>query len=341
MTLTSKRYPVQDASEAIEFCYEQGWTDGLPVVPPTEERVAEFLSTTRRQPSEVLGVVPERGSTVTLEKVAVNAVMAGCLPEHFPVVLAAVEAMLEPGFNVHANTASTMGAATLIIVNGPVRNELGFNSAVNVFGPGARANATVGRAIRLFTMNVLRGAPGILDKSTFGHAGKYAFCIAEDEEHSPWAPLHVERGLRPEDSAVTIVACRSGLQLSNAWAGTPEQILDSVARALRSMATYVDNCVVVLSPELRGYVGAWPKAKVQEYLWERSKKSWEQAIRLGTTKVRLQRIAPDGVVAVTREPRDLLIVAAGGSAGAFFNVIPSWGGSGLVKAITHPIEQAP
>src|SRR5579884_2679781 len=193
--LASPRYEVPDTLEAIEFCYQQGWTDGLPVVPPTEARVAEFLAAAGLAPDAVLGTVPERGRVITAEKVAINAVMAGCLPTYLPVVVAAVQAMTADEFCLHGSMASTGGAAPLVIVNGPVRTQLGMNAGVNVFGPGTRANATIGRALRLVLLNVCDAQPGVLDQATLGHPGKYAYCIAEDEETTVWQPLHVERGL--------------------------------------------------------------------------------------------------------------------------------------------------
>ena len=172
----------------------RGGRTGCRLCPPTPERVGEFLDYVGRSPSEILGTEPTKGRVITVEKVAINAVMAGCLPEYFPVVLAAVEALVEPQFNLHAITVSTMGAAVLAVVNGPIANDLAMNSAVSVFGPGHRANATIGRAIRLVIINVTGAVPGVLDKATLGHPGKYTWCIAEAEEVSPWEPLHVERG---------------------------------------------------------------------------------------------------------------------------------------------------
>ena len=198
-----------------------GWTDGLPVVPPTAEKIGAFLDVVGRSPSAILGTEPVRGRVVTVEKVAINAVMAGCRPEYFPVALAAIEAMLEPEHNLHAVTVSTMGAAPLLVVNGPVVKEIGLNSGVSVFGPGHRANATIGRAIRLTIMNATGAVPGDLDQSSLGHAGKYTWCIAEDEETSPWQPLHVDRGYASSQSAVTVFPGLSPIQVSNFGGGSP------------------------------------------------------------------------------------------------------------------------
>ena len=255
-SLTSKRLDFEDADEAVEFYFDQGWTDGLPVVPPTIERVGRALEHAGRSPSEIIGTEPTKGRVITAEKVAINSVMAGCLPVHLPVVLAAVEALCEPSFNLHAITASTAGAAVLVVVNGPVALELGLNSGVSVFGPGNRANATIGRAVRLVIGNVTGAAPGVLDKATLGHPGKYTWCIAEAEDISPWEPLHVERGLDAGQGTVTIFAGLSPIQTDNGESVRPEDILDSFTDAMFAAGPQQGETVVVLSPEHVGHFRA-------------------------------------------------------------------------------------
>ena len=174
-----------DALAAIDYCFERGWTDGLPVVPPERGRVEAMLAMEGRPPETVIASHPATGLDCSLQGAAVNAVMAGCLPEYFPVVVAALEAANEPEYSFHASTASTGGSAPLVIVSGPAVRELGMNSAGNVFGPGNRANATIGRAMRLIIMNVFEMLPGVSDQSTQGHPGKYSSCIAERAESSP------------------------------------------------------------------------------------------------------------------------------------------------------------
>src|SRR2546426_60646 len=196
--LTAAEQPVATWVEGVETYFERGWTDGLPVVPATEDAVWRFLEAGGRKPGDVVITEPVRRRTITAEKIAINAVMAGCRPEYMPVLLAALEAMADPAFTLHGAITSTGGSATLLVVNGPIRTRLGFNAGGNVFGPGWRANATLGRAIRLITLNCLGALPGLLDRSTQGHPGKYTFCIAELEEESPWEPLHVARGLPRE-----------------------------------------------------------------------------------------------------------------------------------------------
>jgi hypothetical protein len=202
-----------DVVEAIEQCYALGWTDGLSVVPPTVERVNTFLEYVRRAPDEVLGTLPERRREITVGKVAANAVMAGCKPEYFPVVIAATEAMLDAAFNLIGPSSSQGSAAVLTIVNGPITRELGINCRNNLFGPGHRANATIGRAIRLILMNACASIPGLFDRSILGESAKYSYCIAENETETHWLPLHVERGFAHEQSTVTVFACWSPRQL--------------------------------------------------------------------------------------------------------------------------------
>ncbi|MCI0548895.1 MAG: thioredoxin, partial [Candidatus Rokubacteria bacterium] len=187
---------VDDPWEAIEACYAQEWTDGLPVVPPIEPLVARMLAAGPWGADDVLLLEPVRGRAVTAYKAAINAVMAGCRPEYFPVVGAALAAAGDPGFELHGPATSTGGAALMVIVNGPIRERLGLNGKANLLGPGARANATIGRALRLVLWNCLECRPGVLDKSTQGWPGKYSLCFAEDEASSPWEPLSVSRGFR-------------------------------------------------------------------------------------------------------------------------------------------------
>ena len=213
--------------EAVEKCYQLGWTDGLPVVPPTSERVEEFLAFVERPPDEVLGYLPERRREVTVAKVTANAVMAGCLPEYLPVVLAATEAMLDPLFNLIGPSSSLGGAGILVIVNGPVVRDLDINCHNNLFGPGNRANSTIGRAIRLVLMNTCASIPGLFDRSILGHPGKFSFCIAENEAETHWNPLHVERGFARQESAVTVFACDGPRQVR--MGARPETILNGVA----------------------------------------------------------------------------------------------------------------
>ena len=196
MSDTALASPVLEAEDdhAVNELYQaNGWTDGLPIVAPTEARVREFVAAMGAAPADTLGTEPVRRRRITAEKVAIAAVMAGCRPDYMPVVAAIVRAICRPEFALHGCTASTGGSAPMIIVNGPVRQAIGLNATHNVFANGSRANASIGRTVRLLLINVLGGIPGQLDRSTLGHPGKFTFCIAEDEETSPWLPLAVAR----------------------------------------------------------------------------------------------------------------------------------------------------
>src|SRR5215813_507234 len=205
MSLTSNRIVVADAWAGIEYCYRENLTDGLPVVPPTEELVQSFLDAAALSADSIIAELTERARVITAEKLAINAVMAGCLPEYMPVLVAAVEALADPAFNLQGVQVTTNPVAPLLIVNGPARQTLGFNAGYGCFGPGHRANATVGRAVRLILINIGSAIPGEGDMAVAGHPGKYTFCVAEHKEESPWEPLHVERGLPRESSAVTLI----------------------------------------------------------------------------------------------------------------------------------------
>src|SRR5258706_3805796 len=209
MTLQHDGIDLDDLWQAIEVCYEKNWTDGLPVVPSTSRLVARMLAAGPWAEDEVLLFEPARNISVTAHKAAVNAVMAGCRPEYFPVVGAALRALGDPTFELHGPATSTGGAALMVIVNGPVRERLGIHSGANLLGPGFRANATIGRALRLVLLNCLGCQPGVLDKSTQGWPGKYSLCFAEDEESSPWEPLSVARGFKPGRTSVTVFAAES------------------------------------------------------------------------------------------------------------------------------------
>ena len=312
--LTSNRLEFDDAVEVMEYYFDQGWTDGLPVVPPTVDRVAEFLDAAGRSASDIVGTEPTKGRVITAEKVAINAVMAGCRPEYFPVVVAAIEAMSEPQFNLHAISVSTMGAAVMTVVSGPIARELSLNSGVNVFGPGNRANATIGRAVRLVMMNVTGAEPGELDKATLGHAGKYTWCIAEAEEASPWEPLHVERGFDHDQSAVSVFAGLSPFQTSL----DPESMADGFADALALTGSGQQEVVLVLSLEAIGHLknAGWSKARTKEMLFEATRKHG----------------AP-----VTASPDGITLIVAGGAAGGACAIIQLWGGGSNSQSVTKQI----
>ena len=316
-----------DALAAIDACYEKGWTDGLPVVPPEVSRVEAMLAMEGRPPETVIAAHPTTGLECSILSAAVNAVMAGCLPEYFPVLVAALEAANEPAYNFHASTASTGGSAPLLIVSGPVVRDIGMNAAGNVFGPGNRANATLGRAMRLIVMNVFEMIPGVSDQSTQGHPGKYCSCIAERAERSPWPPLHVEQGYGEDISSVTVFAGAGFCNVENHGGNTPEAILDCVADSMANLGCItVGQSVVVLSPEHADIVAStgWSKAQVRQYLFESAKRT-VAAVR------RVRKYVPreherQGTPDVHRGfgPEDILVTVAGGDAGGHSAFIPSW-----------------
>ncbi len=334
-SLASQRYQVDGLYEAIEFYYERGWTDGLPVIPPTEELVHASLEAAGRQPSDVLGVEPVKGRVITAEKAAVNAVMAGCRPEYFPVVVTAVEAICEEPFNLHAITVSTAGAAIMVLVNGPVAKELGMNSGISLFGPGNRANATIGRAMGLIVRNVTGAIPGELDKATLGHPGKFSLCIAEAEDVSPWDPLHVERGLSKDASAVTVFAALAPWQVRNHVGNTPETVLISFADLLKDWEPSQGEVVVVLSPQHLGHIKAagWSKAQVKEYLCKKAQrpiKDLEEAGNLGADIGKL--------LSVCRSSDSITVIVGGGTAGGFSSIIGLWGKGINSRSVTKEIS---
>ena len=224
--------PTSDQGDLVEWYFEQGWTDGLPVVPPTPETVAAMVAALGGDAERLEARVPPRWGNLTREVLAINMVLAGCTPAYAPVVRAAMLALCSSHFNLNGIQATTHMAAPLLVVNGPVRATIGMNAGANVFGSGNRANATIGRAIRLVLLNVGGAWPGDLDKSTLGHPGKYSFCIAENEEASPWAPYHVEQGYRPGDSTVFCIATEGPHSVTNHVADDPQGVLDSIVSAM-------------------------------------------------------------------------------------------------------------
>src|SRR5437667_6139214 len=337
--LQSATYELADAVDANEFYQHNGWTDGLPIVPPTEERVQECLDTAGLAPGDLIGVESVRQRPITAEKVAINAVMAGCLPTYLPVVVTALRAMCDEDFNLHGSTASTGGSAQFIVVNGPLRTAVGMNATHGVFGNGNRANATIGRAVRLVLVNLLGCVPGGLDRSTLGHPGKFTFCIAEDEEGSPWVPLAEERGIPRGASAVTVMACAPPRQVMNEWTTDPAEILETFAAEMRAnmlgYSIWSGNYVLVIPKQLRDLIVAagWQKQEIREYVHRAARVRRSDWHRVGKGRV---AGGEDTEFAALGSPEDLLVVAAGGPAGGFGMVVPPWFGS-KSRAVTRAI----
>jgi len=326
-----------DLLAAIDYCFDQGWTDGLPVVPPSVGRVKKMLQYEGRPPETVIASHPATGFECTVHAAAVNAVMAGCKPEYFPVVVAALEAMNEPDFNFHGSTASTGGSAPLMIVSGPMADELGMNSDVNLFGPGNRANATMGRAIRLILINVFQMIPGISDKSTQGHPGKFTFCIAERSRDNPW-PLLVEDQDYPESvSSVTVLAGGGFCNVENHGGKTPEQVLGSVADAMANYGCItLGQSAVVLAPEHVRVIEAagWNKTQVKEFLFSQAYRKVDGMKSVGKYRQReydkqhadggTHPLVKGGQLHRGLTPDDILVIMGGGDAGGHSCFIPSW-----------------
>lgn len=325
--LSSHVLEFADSLAAIEDFDRRGWTDGLPIVPPTVERVAEFLDAASREGDETIAVVPTRHRRITAEKVAINSVMAGCRAEYLRVVLAILEAMATAEFNFHGSITSTGGSAQLVIVNGPIRHAIGLNSGVNLFGPGNRANATIGRAIRLVLINVCGAVPGVLDQSTHGHAGKYSMVIAEDEEGSPWPPLAVDLGIEEGSNAVTVFAAEAPHNIQDHFSSTGADLLNAIAMEMASPGSFSSGqSAVVIAPEHRRLLSrdGWNRAAIQEYLYEHATRTTAELRRAG--KIGGEQSTEDEHELHRRgkSPSDILVVAGGGTAGGHSSFIPSW-----------------
>ena len=302
MTFSSSQHSFDTFEDALEGQFDLGVTDGLPVIPPTPERVQAMLDAAGLAPDAVLGEVPTRDVVVTAEKVAINAVMAGCRPEYAPVVIGAVRAFLQPKANAHSTTATLAGAAHAVIVNGPVRHELGVHGGQAAFGPGFRANATIGRALRLVIRNVCRTVPGVLDRASFSWPLRYSFCFAEDEEATAWTPLHVKLGYDRDDSVVTVQSVMRLFQVTE-FAPEPEAILTTAYEIARHMGLQRDewagdgrSVVLVIGPEhyRRLVDDGWTKESIAEWLWPRL-----NADTVGKYDQRVTLASPDNVWIVT------------------------------------------
>jgi hypothetical protein len=342
MELKSRRHTVSDLAGAIELCYTNGWTDGLPVVPATAERITAMLDAAGLEPDHQLAFIENRQVSVTAEKVAINAVMAGCKAEYMPIIAATVEALGDPAYGYHGPATSTGGSAVFMLVNGPIARELEMNSGDNLFGPGWRSNATIGRAIRLVMRNVIGTLPGELDRSSLGHAGKYTFCIAENEIDSPWPPFHTTRGFRPEQNAVTVFAAYAPHQYSNQLSSTPEGLLTTACAQMKLSAGTgrQPQYAMVFAGEHQVTIkkSGWSREDVQKYVFENSKISVADLKRL---HMKAGEVTPEDeqtMSPLVESPQDLLVIAAGGKAGVQSAYIPGWGGKAGSQSVTREIK---
>lgn len=334
----SRSIELGDSEDPIEACFARGWSDGLPVVPPTRERVLRMLSGTSRDPAEIIGMVPPDLAACTVEKVAINAVMAGCKPEYMPVVLAAVEAALIDEFAMHGILCTTMFAGPVVIVNGPIAKAVGMNSGVNALGQGNRANASIGRALQLVIRNVGGGRPGEVDRSTLGTPGKYTFCFAESEVDE-WEPLSVERGFTRKASTVTLFAGEGVQGIVDQKSRTPESLARSFAACMRSVdhpkLAMAGDALLVVSPDhCRVFFEAgWSKARLLEELNRLLLLPADEMLAgVGGIAEGLPKSLAGTQIPKFR-PGGILIVRAGGGAGLFSAVIAGWAASGPVGSI--------
>jgi hypothetical protein len=327
--------------DEFDILFDKGVTDGLPVVPPTRERVERMLAGTSRKRSEIVGAVAPNYGRATVEKVAVNAVMAGCRPDYLPVVLAAVEAACDPAFNLHGMSTSTHFSAPLIVVNGPIRERIGLNCSFGVFGPGYRANATIGRALRLVMINLGGAKPGETSMSTFGHPGRYTYCIGEFEEASPWPPYHVERGFRPEQSTVTVFAGEAPHGISDHASRTARSLAGSLGWTMSGLWNIkhfplYSHTMIVVGPEHARTFGdeGWSRADLTRYLFETVRVPYGTLLPDSDngegTNLRFSKgeaPALDELIPKFPSMADMHVVVAGGTAGRFSMAVPGWLGT--------------
>ena len=329
-SLQSRRVELASLEDEWEAIWDRGWSDGLPVVPPTEARVLRMLEGSTRDPSEVVAVVPPSLVECTVEKVAVNAVMAGCAPEHLPVVIAALEAVCTDEFNMHGVLATTMSVGPVLVVNGPVAERIGMNSGINSLGQGNRANSTIGRALQLVVRNVGGGHPGGVDRATFGSPAKVGFCFAEDEAGSPWTSLAESRGWRADQSTVTVFTGESPRILADERSRTPESLTKHLGQALQSTVSprmmLGMDAMLVLSPEhMARYADAgWSRDRFTEELSAELTFDGDDLLAgAGGIAAGLPPTAAGQRIPKFR-PGGLLVVHSGGPAGLFSAIIGGW-----------------
>jgi hypothetical protein len=338
-------FEAEDAYEALnELYHARGWTDGLPIVPPTEAAVAAMLGATARAPDEVLGVLPPRQGEATVERIAINAVMAGCRPEYLPVLLAAVEAVADPQFNLDGIQATTHPVAPLIVVNGPVARRLGINAGPNCYGQGFRANAAIGRALRLVLMNVGGGLPGTGDRSTQGSPAKFTYCVAEAEALSPWAPLHVELGYPPDASTVTVFGCEGPHNIQDHYSTGGEGILRTIAGAMGQAGS--NNILrhgyplLTLGPEHAATIAGdgFTKADVKRFLFTHARFPLDRLGEDYAAYLRPLNADTGGDEArICDRPEDITVIVAGGP-GKHSSWQPTFGG--YTRPVTRLIADA-
>jgi hypothetical protein len=339
-------------TDNLEAWFERGVTDGLPVVPPTRERVELMVAATARERAELIALVPPNYGRATVEKIAINAVMAGCHPDYVPVVLAVVEAACDPVFNLHGQSGTTNAASPLIVINGPVRARLGVNCAAGVFGPGFRANATIGRALRLIMINLGGTRPGETSMSTMGHPGRYTYCIGEYEEASPWEPLHVEHGFASSASTVTLFSGEGPHMINDHLSRDAPQLVASLGWSAAGVWNHKSfplygHTLWVIGPEHAKTLGAagWSKRDVRQFLFETVRRragdlvAGPDGAEVGRLKDLLGGRGDDELVPKFPSVEEIMVVVAGGTAGRFSAVVPGWmGGEMGSRPVMRAVE---
>lgn len=328
-----------DLLEAMEDCRRLGWTDGLPVVPPLPELVAAHVAASGLPGDAVVAEIPPAWGRASVERIAANTVMAGCEPLAIRAVIAALRALLDDKVGLHGVQCTTHVASPLLVFHGPVRNLLGIESGHNCLGQGTRANATIGRAVRLALVNIGGARPGGMDKATFGHPGKFSYCFAENEEESPFPPYSEDAGVAPGDSAVTVFAAEAPHNVNNHYSDDPRSLLDSVADTMSTLGSnnsyMASEILVVLGTEHADVVASagWARRHVQQYLYEKARRRVGDLRRVGVYgeevhrnfwPVWLDRSDDNAMVPIARVPEDIKVLVAGG-AGRHSLVIPGWG----------------
>jgi hypothetical protein len=340
-------------ADAIEELYGRGVTDGLPVVPPTRARVDRAVAATGRDADELIALVPPNYGPATVEKIAVNAIMSGCRPDYLPVVIAAVDAVCDEAFDLHGVSATTNAPSPLLIINGPVRARLDINCGAGVFGSGWRANATIGRALRLVCVNVGGATPGGVSMSTLAHPGRYSYCIGEREEESPWESLAVEHGFASGDSTVAVLAADAPLGVYDQRSRTPVDLLATIAASLAVVShhkmTHWGDTLLVISPEHAKILGdaGWKKPAVQRWLWDRLRRPVSELVpgRNGGDGLPEHVLAkfkdPEReptLIPKFRAPENIKLVVAGGTAGRFSAIVPGWTFAKSSSLVFRPIR---
>jgi hypothetical protein len=301
-------------ARAYEHAYEQGWTDGLPIIPATPAAVQRFVAASGRAADELIGLMPPRKGRATVEAIAVNAVMAGCRPDYMPVILAAVEGMLDPSYPLEFMQVTTNPMTPFLLVNGPVRSRLDINCGTGCLGPGWRANATIGRAIRLIMNNVGGALPGVYSKVSFGSPLRYSYICGENEEENPWAPFHVDRGFRRDESTVTVFKASNFCNISGGEGVGPEEILRQIATNMPPMYGGGDGVLLLLGVNHARslHEAGLAKRDIQVRLWEMARLPVAYFAEAFAATERAAGRGDSETVWRARSPEEIYIAVAGG-----------------------------